>query len=241
MNRLLVIGEASFDPLPLPDQVEDFEGSAEIYAALAARRCGAQVTMLSPAMLPGDLSQHDLVHVPPKASLNQQFSLVQACRQRGAVQISARTCPEAAVENPQAVRAMMELSDYFFMTDLEAEALFGSPGGSPSAEAAHTEPGQVLFVTPGAQGACIIQGDTPTSIPGVSAPLLEPTGADDAFCGATLAYLLQKQHPIMAARQAVALAAEMAGQVGPAALLSEDPPPQAPLDPRVRVNEGRVR
>ena len=31
------------------------------------------------------------------------------------------------------------------------------------------------------------------------------------FCGGTLAYLLQKQHPIMAARHAVALVAEMAG------------------------------
>jgi hypothetical protein len=33
----------------------------------------------------------------------------------------------------------------------------------------------------------------------------------------------------------------MIGQVGPAALLLEDPPPEAPLDPRVRVNEGQVR
>jgi hypothetical protein len=45
----------------------------------------------------------------------------------------------------------------------------------------------------------------------------------------------------MAARHAAALAAEMIGQVGPAALLSEDPPPEAPLDPRVQVNEEQVR
>ena len=45
----------------------------------------------------------------------------------------------------------------------------------------------------------------------------------------------------MAERRAVALAAERIGQVGPAALLSEDPPREIPLDPRVRVNEGRVR
>jgi hypothetical protein len=45
----------------------------------------------------------------------------------------------------------------------------------------------------------------------------------------------------MAARQAVPLASEMIEQIGPAALLSKDPPPQAPLDPRVRVNNGQVR
>jgi hypothetical protein len=78
-------------------------------------------------------------------------------------------------------------------------------------------------------------------IPSVAASVLDPTGAGDTFCGVTLAYLLQKKHPIMAARQAVPLAAEMITQVGPTALLSEDPPPEAPLDARVQVNEGQVR
>jgi hypothetical protein len=44
----------------------------------------------------------------------------------------------------------------------------------------------------------------------------------------------------MAARYAMALATEMIGQVGPAALLSEDPPPKAPLDGRVRLNQKQV-
>jgi hypothetical protein len=191
--------------------------------------------MLSPTMLPADLSKYDLVHVTPQSDVNLQLSLVQACRQRGAVQISAGTDPGQAVQQPQLVRAVMEQSDTFFMNDLEAKAVFGS------LEAARTEPGKVLFVTLGAQGAFIIQRDTSTSIPGVSATVLDPTGAGDTFCGATLAYLLQKEHPIMAARRAVPLAAEMIGQVGPAALLSEDPSPEAPLDARVRVDEGQVR
>jgi hypothetical protein len=130
---------------------------------------------------------------------------------------------------------MMELSDTFFMNDLEAEAVFGS------LEAARTAPGKVLYVTLGAQGAYVILADTSTLVPGVSGTVLDPTGAGDTFCGGTLAYLLQKEHPIMAARHAVALAAEMIGQVGPAALLSEDPTPEAPLDPRVQVDEGQVR
>jgi ribokinase len=286
MNRLLVIGGATFDRLHLPDQTVDSAGGAGMYTAMAARRCGAQVAMfglcpdpcperlkpvarrltewlgpvvspaqlpqfeisyrrgkteylqvsrgaepmLSPTMLPADLSKYDLVHVGPQSDVNLQLSFVQACRQRGAVQISAGTDPGQAVKQPQSVRAVMERSDYFFLNDLEAEAVFGSLG------AARTQPGRVLFVTLGAQGACIIQGDTSTLIPAVSATVVDPTGAGDTFCGATLAYLLQKEHPIMAARRAVPLAAEMIGQVGPIALLSEEPPPEAPLDPRVRVN-----
>ena len=66
-----------------------------------------------------------------------------------------------------------------------------------------TEPGKVLYVTLGAQGAYVIQGDASTLVPGMPATVLDPTGAGDTFCGATLAYLLQKKHPIMAARQAV--------------------------------------
>jgi hypothetical protein len=164
-----------------------------------------------------------------------QLSFIQACRQRGAKQISAGTYPGDVAKQPQAVRAVIEQTDYFFMNDREAKAVFGS------LESANTEPGRVLYVTLGAQGACIIQGDTSTWIPAVRATELDPTGAGDTFCGATLAYLLQKVHPIMAARQAAALAAEMIAQVGPTALLFEDPPPEAPLDARVQVNDGQVR
>jgi sugar/nucleoside kinase (ribokinase family) len=192
-------------------------------------------TMLAPAMLPPDLSKYDLVHVTPLGDASKQLSIIHACRRRGAKQISAGTYPSDVATQPQAVRAVLEQTDTFFVNDLEVKALFGS------LESANTEPGKVLYVTLGAQGACVIQGDTCTSIPAVSAAVLDPTGAGDTFCGATLAYLLQKEHPIMAARHAVPLAAEMITQVGPAALLSEDPPPDAPLDARVQVNDAQVR
>jgi sugar/nucleoside kinase (ribokinase family) len=196
---------------------------------------------LSPTTLPADLSQYDLVHVTPLGDALTQLSFVEACRGRGAKQISAGTGLFIAEAQPGVVRAVMELSDYFFMNDLEAKAVFGSDGWTLSAESARTEAGRVIYLTLGAEGACIIQGDTSTTIPAVPTTVLDPTGAGDTFCGATLAYLLQKQHPIMAARHAVPLAAEMITQVGPTALLSEDPPPEAPLDARVQVNHGQVR
>jgi len=290
MNQLLVIGGASFDVLHLEDQTVDSVGGAGMYTAMAARRCGAQVSLFGPrpdpqpeslkpvvghltewlgpvihpdqmlefeisyrggkteylkasvdaekalstTMLPADLSKYDLVHVTPLGDATKQLSFIKTCRERGAKRISAGTWPRGVAEQPQDVRAVIQHSDYFFMNDVEVKSLFGS------LESAKTEPGKVLFITLGAQGACVIQGDTSTLIPTTSATVLDPTGAGDTFCGGTLAYLLQKEHPIMAARHAAALAAEMITQVGPTALLSEDPPPQMPLDPRVRVNDKRV-
>ncbi len=181
-------------------------------------------TTLSPTALPADLSKYDLVHVTPLGDAIKQLSFIQACRQRGAKQISAGTGLMNVKNQPQDVRAVIEYADYFFMNDIETKGMFGS------LEAGNTEPGKVLFVTLGAQGACIIQSDTSTLIPAVSATELDPTGAGNTFCGATLAYLLQKKHPIMAVRHAVVLAAEMIEQVGPTALLSDDPPPEVHLD-----------
>jgi sugar/nucleoside kinase (ribokinase family) len=291
MNQLLVIGGASFDVLHLEDRTVESVGGAGMYTAMAARRCGARVSLfgprpaplperlksvsvhlaewlgpaispeqmlqfeisyqggkteylkasldaekrLSPTTLPEDLSKYDLIHVTPLGDALKQLSFIQACRGRGAKWISAGTWPRGAVEQLQTVRDVIQHSDYFFMNDFEAQALFGS------LESATTEPGKVLFVTLGAQGACIIQGDTSTCVSGVPADVLDPTGAGDTFCGATLAYLLQKKHPIMAARQATALAAEMITQVGPTALLSDDPPPEVALDARVQVNDEQVR
>jgi ribokinase len=292
MNRLLVVGGASFDVLHLEDRTVESVGGAGMYTAMAARRCGAHVSMLSPrpdppperlkpiaghlvewlgpdispeqmlqfeisyrggkteylkmsldavamlspTMLPADLSKYDLVHVDPRGDATKQLSFIQACQQRGAKQISAGTGLFIAKEQPQVVRAVIQHSDYFFMNEIEARSVFGS------LESATTEPGKVLYVTLGAQGACIIQGNTSTLIPAVSAAtVLDPTGAGDTFCGGTLAYLLQKKHPIMAARQASALSAEMIAHIGPTALLSEYPPPEAPLDARVQVNDRQVR
>ena len=190
--------------------------------------------LLTLETLPADLSKYDLVHVTQKADVSDQLSFIAACRERGAKQISSGTHPGDARQHPETLRAILDGCDYFFMNDGEAEAVFGS------VEDAKTEPGKVLFVTLGAEGACIIQGDTSTIIPAVPAVVLDPTGAGDTFCCATLAALLNKKHPIMAARCAVALSAEMITQVGPSALMAEDQPPEILPDPRVRVNAGQV-
>ncbi|MGD8584883.1 MAG: carbohydrate kinase family protein [Chloroflexota bacterium] len=275
MSRLLVVGEAAFDRLHLPDRTVDSVGGAGMYTAMAARRCGAAVALfglcpdprpeplravagrlsdwlgptvppeqlprfeisyrgdkteylaasrgaeptLSPEMLPADLSNFQLLHVTPKASLEQQLAFVEACRQRGAPQISGGTDLSQTLEQPGAVREVMAQCDYFFMNEVEARAVFGS------LDAARAKAGQVLFVTHGAAGVHIIGDHTPVTVPAVPAEVVDPTGAGDTFCGATLASLLQGADPVTAARRGVALAAEKIGCLGPAALLSDEPLP----------------
>jgi len=133
------------------------------------------------------------------------------------------------------VRSIMEQADVFFMNAKEAIALFGS------VEMAKTRPGKVLFVTLGEQGAVVIQGDFATEVPAVPSNELDPTGAGDTFCGATLAHLSLGAHPVMAAHLAMSLAAQMIEHVGPTALLWPEPPPAARVDARVVVDESRVK
>lgn len=129
----------------------------------------------------------------------------------------------------------MDQADIFFMNENEAVGLFGS------VETARTRPGKFLFVTLGERGALVIQGSFATEIPGVPSEALDPTGAGDTFCGATLAHLVQGEHPVMAARLAMPLAAEMTEHIGPTALFWPEAPPAIPLDERVVVNETQVK
>jgi sugar/nucleoside kinase (ribokinase family) len=221
-------------PVIAPDQLPRFEISYRHGKTEYLNLFFGAATLFSPEILPADLSKYDIVHVAQKSDINMQLLLIHACRARGARLVSAGTHPGDAANHPQAVQDIIDLADCFFMNKREATAVFGS------LESARTAPGKLLFVTMGAQGATVIQGETATHVPAVSTTELDPTGAGDTFCGATLAYLLHKKHPIMAARRAVALAAEMITQVGPTALLSNDPPPEPPLDKRVQLNEPRV-
>ena len=86
---------------------------------------GAAATAYSPEILPVDLSKYDMVHVAQKADIQMQLALIQACRQRGARWISAGTYPVDAVESPQEVRAVIEQSDFFAITDASAATSLG--------------------------------------------------------------------------------------------------------------------
>ncbi|MCX5977063.1 MAG: PfkB family carbohydrate kinase [Coprothermobacterota bacterium] len=291
MNQLLVIGGASSDTLHVKRKTVPSAGGAGMYTAMAAHRCGAQVSLfapcpspmpellkpvaerldqwlgpvippeqlphfeisyqggrteyieaffgaeslLSPEMLPEDLSPYEIVHVIPLGDAQKQLSFIEACRRRGAKRISAGTYRAIVAESAHLVGAIMQATDLFFMNESEAIGLFGS------VESARTDTGKILFITLGADGACVIQGNYATFLPAVSSSELDPTGAGDTFCGSVLAWLMQGAHPIMAAQHAIPLAAQMIEHLGPDALFSDAPAPAIPADMRVQINHSQVQ
>lgn len=222
-------------PIVTPEELGHFEiayrDGKTIYLEASL---GAEAT-LTPDALPPDLLMYDCIHITPLLDAQRQLAFLQACRQRGAKRISVGTFIDVIVNKPDVVRTIMDQADYFFMNENEAVELFGS------VEEARTQPGKVLFVTLGEKGTLVIQGDFATELRAVPSKVLDPTGAGDTFCGATVAHLLQGHHPVMAARSAMPLAAQMIEHSGPTALFWPEPPPDVPLDPRVAVNESQVQ
>lgn len=189
---------------------------------------------LDPSELPQDLSVYDGVHIIPLGSVRQQLRFVEACQARGAKMISSGSFMDLVRDYPHKVRDLIEQVDVFFLNEQEAVAIFGS------LDLGVTHPGKLLLITRGKSGAVVIQGQYQTELPAVPANVVDPTGAGDTFCGATLSNLLQGSHPIMAARKASALASEEVAHVGPTALFFDQDPPKIPLDDRVVVNQNQI-
>lgn len=163
---------------------------------------------LSVDQLPADLGRYDFIHVTPLGDSQRQQEFLRACRERGARRLSAGTYWCTLREQPEIVRQNMALADVFFMNEEEACLLFGA------LDKAKTAAGKLLFVTLGAKGALVVQGDEQTHIDALPADVIDPTGAGDSFCGAVLAGLMASLNPVIAAHKAAALAAEAIGAIG---------------------------
>ncbi len=184
--------------------------------------------------LPDDLSKYAGVHITAMGDSAVQMACLEKCRQRGARMISLGTWLGSIQAKPELTHALMAEADIFFMNEEEGHALFGS------LEAVQGVPGQILFVTLADKGALVALGNHQTQIPAREIVVKDPTGAGESFCGSALANILLGLHPVMAGRRAAMLAAEKIGAIGASALLLDDPPPDVPLDPRVRINKVQV-
>jgi len=221
-------------PVVAQDDLPHFEITYKDGRARYVRSYFGVEDSLSPDGLPADLSGFDCVHLVPLGNLKQQHEFMLTCRARGARRISAGTALHLINEQPDIAAAVLSGSDLFFMNEEEALRLFGS------VDAMKSRPGQTIFVTKGSEGATIIKGEVATHIPGTAADVVDPTGAGDTFCGATLVSLMLGLHPVMAARQAMPLAVSTIAAVGPAELLRASLPPQPLLDERVVVNPANI-
>lgn len=185
-------------------------------ATLLGAAWGAEA-QLTPDALPADLSGVGCVHIAALSSAEKMLDFLHACRSRGAQRISAGTYYRIVQHEPALVRAIFEQADLFFMNENEATGLWGSlrVAGRVSTR---TRAGALLFITFDKRGVIVIEGEQATPVPAEAADELDPTGAGDTFCGATLASLARGDDPVTAAQNACALAARAIEYVGPAYL-----------------------
>jgi sugar/nucleoside kinase (ribokinase family) len=193
---------------------------------------GAEPEM-RPQLLDGIDDATGWAYAVPFLDAELQLEFVRALRGRGAL-VAAGTYGRAVRAAPETVRTTMAEADAFFCNEDEAAVLFGA-ASEPTAPA-----GRLLFVTRGAAGATVHQGDHRSEIPGITVDALDPTGAGDTFCGTTLARLAAGDHPVEAARAGVAASAEQVTGVGPERLLRPPPGPTYPTAPVAAVRPRRV-
>lgn len=209
---------AWFGPIISPEELPRLEIAhhGEGRATLVDASWGVE-WRLTPQDLPPAIQQAAFVHVAALSTAQRQLAFVQALQMvrgdRDAPRISVGTYARLVYGETETVRQLMAYADVFFMNANEAAGLFGSVAQ------ARTRSEALLFVTLSAEGACVIAGEQVTRIPGQITTELDPTGAGDTFCGATLASMAAGASPIVAAERAVVLAASTVSAVGPAALL----------------------
>lgn len=186
-------------------------------ATLLEAEWGAE-RWLDASHLPPDLSRFDVVHIAALSSAQKMLDLLHVCRTRGAQRISAGTYYRIVRDEPATVRAIFEQADLFFMNENEARTLWGDLR-VVGRIAKRTREDALLFVTFDRRGAIVVAGDSAMPIPADPANEVDPTGAGDTFCGATLGALAQGRPVFEAARDAAVIAARAIEQVGPAFLL----------------------
>ena len=128
--------------------------------------------------------------------------------------ISAGTYSYVVKHEPETVLKLMTEADIFFMNENEANGLFGSIGNLV------TDPGKLVCVTLGRNGVIVLTDDVSEEIRARPLEELDPTGAGDTFCGATLAGLSRGVFPQAAVTPAIDMAGLVVTALGPQALLS---------------------
>ncbi len=232
----LVIAAASLDwvgPTVEPDRLPHFEieylpsGETVYHRAVQGSEGDVRFEHLPP------LERGALAYVVPLIDPELQLAFARHLTAAG-LRVACGAYRGGIRRHRAAVASVLDTAEFFFCNADEAALLFGRrpPGVAP---------GRVLFVTRGARGARVVQGTHATDVAPVAVEELDPTGAGDTFCGTALARIAQGDHPVMAARWAVAAAAEVVTGVGPERLLDPAPAPSPARDPRAQPDVGRIR
>ncbi|MSP91953.1 MAG: carbohydrate kinase family protein [Myxococcales bacterium] len=202
-----------------PVRLEDIPHFEIVYdtggdARMETATWGNEAT-LDPDMVPDFLLSARYIHIAAIHDASLQMKFISALRRRSRARLSAGTFGYMVHRSPDAVRALMDAVDLFFLNAFEAEAIFGPQPPT-------VRPGQILVVTRGSDGADVWQGDWCTRVPVCPARPVDLTGAGDSVCGGMLAGLAAGMHPVDAARHGTACAAIAIEAPGMTALLDTD-------------------
>jgi len=182
-------------------------------ATLLHASWGAEAQFV-PAIMPAEVFAARVVHIAALSTAERQLAFLHTLKDRLRPLVSVGTYARLVYGETEQVQQLLAQADLFFMNENEANGLFGR------LDQAQTRSGALLFITLGENGVLVVEGGQQTHIPAQPVTELDPTGAGDSFCGATLAGLVQGKSPVAAAQEAVIVAAQTVSAIGPAALLA---------------------
>ena len=152
----------------------------------------------------------DTVHVAALSSAQRQLQFIHSLRTAdgGGPKLSAGTYARAIAADKASVLQLIDRCNLFFMNRNEASLLFDN------AEISVRED-QSIFVTDGENGGRYYSfGQASQHLEAFAADELDPTGAGDTFCGATLAALTESVDVIKSAQIGAVLAARVIEKPG---------------------------
>lgn len=176
-------------------------------ATLLNAEWGAE-SALTPDEITGPLAEFDVVHIAALSSAVKQKDFLDRLRQLGAKTISCGTYFRLVKNAPDIVRGLVKECEYFFMNLNEFQTLYES-------KITHDEYKQAMFVTESADGCSIYSQGEAWKLPAEGVTEIDPTGAGDTFCGATLTALATGADATDAALEGMCLAALCVRSPGP--------------------------
>ncbi len=182
-------------------------------ATLIAASWGAE-SELTPAYLPANLAEFDIVHIAALSSAKRQLDFLRAIKHQSKCKISAGTYGKIAYGETGSVRELISNCDFIFMNENESKAIF-EPTSFPLKPIGE----QIICVTQGRLGATIYSDGMSRNAAAKNVTEFDPTGAGDTFAGTFLASIGKSSNLDEVLRLSLDRATLNITRAGPAALL----------------------
>jgi sugar/nucleoside kinase (ribokinase family) len=176
-------------------------------ATLLTADWGAEAE-LTPDTITGPLDEFDVVHIAALSSAVKQKEMLDRVRALGAKTVSCGTYFRLVKTAPDVVHELVQSCDYFFMNLNEFQTLY--QGGLPESGRR-----KALFVTENKGGCSIYSQGEAWKLPTEEVQEIDPTGAGDTFCGATVTAMAAGLDATDAALEGMMLAAICVKSPGP--------------------------